>query len=165
MIASGTAQEYWTVGGYHETDLDLCTPLVQEAIRALEEAGFSREGRHWRRKDVAVAVEFPDSRIDGDEGRTVLVRAGPGRARVIGVEDLYLDRLRQATATEDLEGDAFHMALAIAGARFAAIDWRYVRRRIREIEEDERSVGASMRRLHSKILRRVRREMTGPEEG
>jgi hypothetical protein len=108
-----------------------------------------------------VAVEFPDTRIDGDEDRIDRIRVGGGIAAIIGVDDLYLDRLRQATAPlanveETIE---FHSALAVAAGAFDRIDRRYVLRRFREIERSEGPIGQRMRRLDSRIRRRVRSAM------
>ncbi|MDQ4107410.1 MAG: hypothetical protein M3138_01215 [Actinomycetota bacterium] len=61
--------------------------------------GFRKRGRHWFHDASKVAVEFPDTRIDGDEGRTERIRVGGGTAAMIGIDDdLYLDRLRPAKA-------------------------------------------------------------------
>jgi hypothetical protein len=157
IVVGGTAEEFWTADEYHETDLDLCVRVDAESERRLRSIGFVREGRHWIRDDIAVAVEFPDSRIDGDLGRTVLKRFRGGAARIIGVDDLYVDRLRQATVQEHHEGIEFHSALAVLAACFEQIDSSYVRRRIDRIVDAEQVVGRSMRRIDSKLRRRVRK--------
>lgn len=161
VIVGGTAEEYWTADDYHQTDLDLCASITPESRNRLIRAGFRQEGRHWLRDDIAVAVEFPDSRIDGDFSKTVLVTVAGGAARVIGIDDLYIDRLRQATVREEQEGVEFHSALAVAAGCFDVIDWPYVRLRIREISESPREgqVGVAMRKLDSKIRRRVRKSV------
>src|SRR2546425_594437 len=138
----GTAEEYWTAAEYHETDLDICLYLTPKDRAALEALGFRREGRHWKHARINVAIEFPDSRIDGDEGRAVEEPVGGGAARIIGLDDLYLDRLRQATVDERREGIEFHSALAVVAARYEEIDLRYVRRRLEEIQDREGPVGA-----------------------
>lgn len=160
-MVGGTAEEYWTADEYQQTDLDLCVLLDAKGKRILTDAGFKQHGRHWVREDIAVAVEFPDSRIDGDVSRTVLVPVGGGAARLIGVDDLYLDRLRQATVREEAEGTEFHSALAVAVACFEQIDWGYVRKQIDEALKSESVAGKSMRRLDSKIRGRVRRLARG----
>jgi hypothetical protein len=161
IVVGGTAEEYWTAAEYHETDLDLCAYLTREDRAVLTGLGFRREGRHWTHPRINVAAEFPGSRIDGDEARTIEVPVGPGAARVIGLDDLYLDRLRQATIDERREGVEFQAALAVVAARYEDIDWPYVRGRIEAISDTEGSVGGSMRRLDSKIRRRVRARL-GP---
>jgi hypothetical protein len=159
----GTAEEYWTADEYHQTDLDICVPLTTGDEAALRRFGFRKRGRHWS-LDLAsaiVAVEFPDSRIDGDESRTVEPRIGPGRPRIIGLDDLYLDRLRQATMSTH-EGVEFHSALAVVAAAYDEIDWRYVRKRLRKIADDNPALGDPMKRLDSRIRRRVRRVLSEP---
>ncbi len=74
-------------------------------------------------------MEFPEPFIDGDESRTHEATVGPGRARIIGLDDLYLDRLRRSTVSE-FEGIEFHSALAVAAAAFENVDWGYVRSRL-----------------------------------
>ena len=70
-----------------------------------------------------------------------------------------MDRLRQATIDERGEGIEFKSALAIMAARHDQIDRRYVAERI--ALEDVR-IGPLMKRLDSKIRRRVRRALTEP---
>jgi hypothetical protein len=164
IVVGGTAEEFWTAAEYHETDLDLCVPLDQGDRRRLGELGFRREGRHWvwGREGRWVAVEFPDSRIDGDEARTREVPVGSGSARVIGLDDLYVDRLRQATIHEEREGVEFASALAVVATRYDDIDWPYVRTRIADITRAEGEVGRMMKRVDGRVRRRVRRRIGEP---
>jgi hypothetical protein len=157
IVVGGTAEEYWTAAEYHETDLDVCAPRSKSDREALEDLGFDFQGRQWLVSlgPYWVAVEFPESRIDGDEDRVVTVRSKGGVARVIGLDDLYLDRLRQATMSVR-EGVEFRSALAVAAARYDDIDWRYVRRRLNEIERSDPSLANEMRKIDSRIRRRVR---------
>lgn len=159
VVVGGTAEEFWTAREYHETDLDLVGALRDDDRTKLHELGFSREGRHWVHDTVPIAVEFPESRLDGDVGRTRLEALGEGSARIIGVDDLYVDRLRQATSRERREGIEFDSALAVAAACYEIIDWPYVRSRIADTIEDEAFIGEPMRRIDAKIRRRVRREL------
>jgi len=155
VVVGGTAEEFWTEAEYHETDLDIVVPLRPQDLKALEGLGFIESGRHWVIGNVA--VEIPESKLDGDLERTHIERIGKGAVRIIGVDDLYLDRLRQATSREDAEGIEFHSALAVAAAQFRSIDWAYVRERIRHEPEYIRD---SMKRIDAKIRRRVRRELS-----
>src|SRR5207249_9443090 len=105
------AEDLYAHDLYNPTDLDLCAPLTKVDLRRLADLGFKREGRHWSHVAIAVAVEFPDDHIDGDESRTIEVDVGGGAARIIGIDDLYLDRLRQATMTEADHDISFKGAL------------------------------------------------------
>jgi hypothetical protein len=125
----------------------------------LRHLGFHKRGRHWEHEASGVAVEFPDKRVDGDYLRTMEVAVAFSSARVIGLDDLYFDRLRQATTTEHA-GIEFHSALAVVAARYDDIDWEYVRGRIGGISESEAFVGRSMKRIDARIRRRVRRALS-----
>jgi hypothetical protein len=151
----------WTADEYHETDLDLCAPFGATEQRVMRKLGFRRDGRHWERRGLAVAVEFPESRLAGDINRTRLHNVGEGAARIIGIDDLYLDRLRQATHKDHVEGVEFHSALAVAAAGYGVIDWAYVEECIAQEAETSMALAGSMRRLDRKLRRRVRASL-GP---
>lgn len=157
IVVGGVAEDYYTGDRYKPTDLDLCAFLKPKDKERMRELGFEREGRHWYHEGIRIAVEFPDDRIDGDESRTELVDFGEGAARIIGLDDLYLDRLRQATMTDSVEDIAFVGATAVAASRFEDLDWKYIRRRIRDIRSTERGVGESMDRLNERVRRKARR--------
>ena len=159
VVVGGTAEEFQSGAQYHETDLDVCGIVSVRERESLRSLGFRKRGRHWYHDASHVAVEFPDDRIDGDVDRIVRVEVDGGTAAIIGVDDLYLDRLRQATApTANVEGSTeFRSALAVASGAFERIDRRYVLGRIREIEMDEGRVGARMRALDSRIRRLAKR--------
>jgi hypothetical protein len=161
VVVGGTAEEFQSGAPYHETDLDVCGVASDEERALMRRLGFRKRGRHWFHDASRVAVEFPDTRIDGDPDRIERVEIGGGTAAIIGVDDLYVDRLRQATAPiSNVEGTIeFHSALAVAAGAIERIDRRYVLRRIREIERTERKVGERMRALDSGIRRRVRRAL------
>jgi hypothetical protein len=161
VVVGGTAEEFQSGAPYHETDLDLVGVVTAVERGALRSLGFRKRGRHWYHDTSHVAVEFPDDRIDGDVDRIERVDLGPGTAAIIGVDDLYLDRLRQATAPiANVEGSIeFHSALAVATGAFERLDRRYVLRRIREIEEREGRIGDRMRRLDRRIRHLAKRSM------
>jgi hypothetical protein len=167
VVVGGTAEEYQSGSPYHETDLDLCGVVTPDERARLRTLGFRKRGRHWFHDASNVAVEFPDTRIDGDESRIDRIRIARSTAAMIGVDDLYVDRLRQATAPlASVEGTIeFHSALAVATGGSDRIDRRYVLRRIREIESSEGSVGRRMRELDILIRRRVRRALADAEDG
>jgi hypothetical protein len=165
IVVGGTAEEIQSGSPYHETDLDLCGVVAPDERAVLRGLGFRKRGRHWFHDASKVAVEFPDTRIDGDEARVERIRVGGGTALMIGIDDLYLDRLRQAAPLANVEGSIeFHSALAVAAGGLDRIDRRYVLARIRQIEGSEGRIGERMRQLDSRIRRRVRRALA-PEEG
>ncbi len=124
---------------FGEPDTPTDRSIRQERVRAAL-AGYRFDP--WEREPTSA------------EARTLIA---DGVARIIRVDDLYLDRLRQATMQEDHEGIEFHSALAVAAACFDRIDWCYVESRIAALSGEEATIGQAMRRLDSLLRRRVRR--------
>lgn len=62
---------------------------------------------------------------------------------MIGCEDLYLDRIRQATVNWPREDISFDAAVEVAITNFPRMDWEYVRNRIKVAKEEEPKVGTS----------------------
>jgi hypothetical protein len=158
IVVGGTAEELYTAAEYHETDLDLVGWLTRdEEEQLLPELGFKKWNRHWFHEASKVAVEFPESRLAGDESRVLRRRVKNGTAVVIGVDDLYLDRVRQSTVSEHENTTEFASALAVGVAATEAIDWRYVARHIQETRRADPVLGKRMSRVDSIIRRKARK--------
>jgi hypothetical protein len=159
IVVGGTAEEYWAGGEYHPTDLDLCPRPTPKDVKALQSVGLRKSGRHWTRDDLPVAVEFPGS---GDDiQRTVVVKVAGISIRIISCEDLYLDRVRQATVAWPREGVSFDSALEIALTNYVTMDWDFVRGRLRVIVSTERAVGTLMASVNRRVRARARRGAAG----
>ncbi len=164
VVVGGTAEEFWTRDEYHQTDLDLVTPLLRKDQDTLRSLGFRKEGRHWWHARSHVAVEFPSAVLDGDVARVhAHAVAGDAIAFLISNEDLYLDRVRQATMSWPRQDVNFHSALAVAAAGIERIDWKYVRARLLVIASKEPDTGALMKKIDSNVRREVRRKLSQPE--
>lgn len=155
IVVGGTAQEYWAGGEYHPTDLDLCPRPSAGDVKALVAVGLRKQGRHWVRDDLPVAVEFPGSGDDIE--RTVVLNVDGVPILMISCEDLYVDRVRQATASWPREDVSFDSAVEIALTNYATMDWDYVRDRMRAAVSTEPRVGALMAGVNRRARSRSRR--------
>jgi hypothetical protein len=163
IVVGGTAEDFWTVDEYHETDLDVVTwSLTEDEQSLLTTLGFQREGRHWVHLASAVPVEMPESTLKGDMSRVHREPAGPGYAPIISVEDLYLDRVRQSTMdSPNTELGTYQSALAIAASNYDRMDWTYIDEAIRA----ERDVAPEkMEEIDTRVRRTVRRRLTQPKK-
>lgn len=160
VVVGGTAEEFWGGHQYHETDLDLVAFLSTEGRAALLTLGFQRHGREWTRPGTSFVVEFPDTRIDGDVDLIEVARVGGGSVHIIGLDDLYVDRLKQATVNAPDEDIHFNSALAVATSRYVDINWTYVAKRIATTLKTEPLVGQAMRRVNRRIRARARRALS-----
>ncbi len=158
IVVGGTAEAYWAGGAYHPTDLDLCPAPEPRDLTALRAVGLRKVGRHWTRDDLPVAVEFPGSGDDIERTITVVIEGV--EVRIIGCEDLYLDRIRQATAGWPHEDLSFDSAFEIALTNYRNMDWDYVRERIATTARREPPVGETMLQVNRRVRARARRRAT-----
>lgn len=155
IVVGGTAEEYWAGMEYHPTDLDLCPHLTTKDTKALTALGLRKNGRHWSRSDLPVAVEFPGSGDDIE--RTVVVKVAGESVLMISCEDLYLDRLAHATVSWPREDVSFDSAFAIALTNYVRMDWDYVRSRLQLRAAAEPNVGRLMAAVNRRVRSRARR--------
>lgn len=159
IVVGGTAQEFYTRLDYHETDLDLVGWLSKEEEALLIRLGFERMGRHWFHEPSKVAVEFPGGRLAGEASRVHRRKLGKGTVALIGVDDLYLDRIRQATASPRESSTEFRSAVAVGLAASELIDWRYVDRHLRATRQSDPPLGKAMNRIDSAVRKRIRESL------
>lgn len=159
IVVGGTAEEFWTRDEYHETDLDICVRLTRKDREVLSSIGFKRDGRYWIHERVNVAVEIPEASIEGDEDRVVVESLGTGAATIIGVDDLYLDRLRQATVREEADDVHFQSAVAVVASNYDRLDWNYINAQIASTTEADEVLGRAMRKVNNRVRARVRRRL------
>jgi hypothetical protein len=155
IVVGGTAEEYWTRDEYHPTDLDLIPGPSSDDQEAFRKLGFKKEGRHWVRKDFPIATEFPHDE-SFEVRRTFDEKVDDVIVKVIGVDDLYLDRLSQSTATENVRDQHFASLLAVAVTNWDKLDWHYIDTRIAEIARAKPALGDSMRTMHRRCRRAAR---------
>ena len=155
IVVGGTAEEYWAGGEYHPTDLDLCPRPSPSDLKALASVGLRRSGRHWTREDLPVAVEFPGSGEDIE--RTVAVKVAGVSILMISCEDLYLDRVRQATVSWPREDISFDAAFELALTNYVTLDWDYIRARLRKAISSDRKVATLMSSVNRRVRSRARR--------
>jgi hypothetical protein len=155
IVVGGTAEEYWTGDEYHPTDLDLIPGPTKADREAFRKLGFKKEGRHWVREDIPIAIEFPHDE-SFEVRRTVDEKVTNVIVKIIGVDDLYLDRLGQSTSTMNVRDQHFSSLLAVALTNWDKLDWRYIGRRVAEITKEKPDLGASMKTMHRKCRRAAR---------
>ncbi len=130
VLVGGAAVEFYTAGGYMTLDVDVvCDSCVLDGPMA--ELGFTKEGRHWIREDLSIAIESPSTSLPNVEREHVLeVRLDDMSVFILGIEDLIIDRLNAYVHWKSKE-DGRWAAHLIAENR-DEIDWDYLRRRARE---------------------------------
>jgi hypothetical protein len=128
-VVGGQAVETYTAGQFRTGDIDIVTPDSKAAEEILERIGFEREGMVWLSKALGLAVHIVGlSPTNSEKAR--IIHAGPYQVRIVGVEDLIIDRLAAAKfwkSQVDLE-----QAKALWKGFRKQIDLQYLRKRARD---------------------------------
>lgn len=120
----------------------------QERRRRVERALGKDAFNPWDRNPAPPEVE--SLLADG------LTRERFDSQRTAGVEDLYLDRIRQTTMyPPGSEPTEFKGAVAVAVASHEDFDWKYVDQEIKTTEQNDPSLGKDMREVHNRARRRL----------
>ena len=155
ILVGGAAVELYTGGAYTTGDLDLVGTAGPSAARALSQAGFHRQGRHWIHEEGQVFLEFPSSALHEGE-RAVRLVVDSHDVLVVSPEDLIAERLAAWQ----------HWRSAIDGVNAWLVYWArrgsIDRRRLRQ-QAGIRKAEAALLTL-SQLARRASRRQPTPEE-
>lgn len=127
VIVGGQAVEFYTAGGYTTVDIDVAgaSEPIAETLAAW---GFERSGRHWYEEALGLVIEAPTAQLDVEAAGHVLeVEVRGVVTRLIGIEDLIVDRLAACVHWSDAESCMW--ARALVQAHVERIDVAYLRQR------------------------------------
>jgi hypothetical protein len=128
-LVGGQAVETYTAGQFRTGDIDIVTPDSKAAGEILKRIGFERKGMIWLNKDLGLAIHIVGLFAQNSE-KARIIHAGPYKVRIVGIEDLIVDRLAAAkfwNSQVDLE-----QATALWKGFRKQIDLQYLRRRARQ---------------------------------
>ncbi|MBI4918056.1 MAG: hypothetical protein HY825_19615 [Acidobacteria bacterium] len=91
ILVGRAAVELYTGGAYVTGDLDFVGHVPVSVARTLNDAGFTRRGRHWLHEPGQVFIEFPGDALD-EGGEAVRLRVGDFEVLTICPEDVLADR-------------------------------------------------------------------------
>lgn len=125
VVIGGCALSYYTREVYFTADIDLAYPDRDALDDVLKEIGFSKEGRYWINEELKTAIEAPASVLIGENSPLEVVEIEEGLyCRIIGIEDLLLDRLN-ACKYSNSEIDCEMLELMFMKYR-KELDWDYL---------------------------------------
>jgi hypothetical protein len=133
-VVGGQAVETYTAGQFKTGDIDIVTPNSKAAEEILKRMGFEREGMIWHSKALGFAIHtvglFPKN-----PEKARIIHAGPYQVRIVGVEDLIIDRLAAAKFSKSQVD--FEQAKVLRESFRKQIDLQYLRKRAREEEVED----------------------------
>jgi predicted nucleotidyltransferase len=132
IIVGGNAVEFYTLGAYATGDIDLICSDRKALGDLLQVWGFRREGRTWFDPDLDLYLEAPSEVLapEEDPGRVTEADVRGLTVRVVGIEDLIIDRLNAYVYWKSAHDGVWAQRLMIRHAD--SIDWTYLRKRARQ---------------------------------
>ena len=144
-VIGGCALSYYSREVYFTSDIDLAYSDREELDKVLSEIGFDREGRYWINEGLKIAIEVPAGVLIGEESPAEIVELGEDlRCRIIGIEDLVIDRLNACKYWKS-EIDCEMVELLLA-RYLKEIDWPYLEKKAAIPENNTLSELAELRR-------------------
>jgi hypothetical protein len=94
VVIGGCALSYYSREVYFTADIDLAYADREALDIVLKDVGFKKQGRYWVNEDLKIAIEVPSSVLIGEDSPVEIVEFEKGlQCRIIGIEDLIMDRL------------------------------------------------------------------------
>lgn len=96
VLVGGQAVETYTGGQFLTGDVDITTTDAKTTEEILMSLGFRKVSMIWLNQQLGVAIQIVGSILTGSLEKTRTIQTGPYNVKVIGVEDLIVDRLSHA---------------------------------------------------------------------
>jgi len=94
LVIGGCALSYYSREVYFTADIDLAYADREVLDSVLRSIGFEKKGRYWLNEDLKMAIEVPASVLADEDAPVEIVEFEEGlQCRIIGLEDLIIDRL------------------------------------------------------------------------
>lgn len=93
ILIGGAALEYYSLGGYATSDVDVAVPTDRAVDAVFAEMGFKKEGRYWVEQDLDLMFEAPAGILKGEDAALTKVKLEDLECYILGIEDLIIDRL------------------------------------------------------------------------
>ena len=125
VVVGSSAVEFYTAASYMTKDIDFIAKDDFQISKIMTSLGFSiGEGYTWFHPDTSVVIEFPKPPLLGDVSRLTEVKTEYGIARIIGVEDIILDRLKGREFWQDNN----ELPEMMIYSHYDSIDFAYLRK-------------------------------------
>lgn len=135
VIIGGCALSYYSREVYFTSDIDLAYDDREALDDVLKSIGFFRKGRYWINEDLNAAVEVPVSTLIDEESHVEIVEFDKGlQCRVIGIEDLLIDRLNACKYWKS-EADCEMVELLLRRYN-KELDWGYLKKKAERPENN-----------------------------
>ncbi len=140
VLVGGCAVEYYTLGGYATFDMDIVVENHARLDDVLQSLRFKKEGRHWFREDLDIAIECPSSNLSGETAAVTKVEIDGFIVYVLGLEDLIIDRLNAAVHWKSREDRRWTTELLLIGRGNLNLNYLAEKAKVNQTETELKNI-------------------------
>ncbi len=135
IVIRGCALSYYSREVYFTADIDLAYADREALDTVLRSIGFEKRGRYWVNEGLKMAIEVPASVLVGEDSPIEIADLGEGfYCRIIGIEDLLIDRLN---ACKHWKSEIDCEIVELLARRYVnELDWSYLEKKAAIPEND-----------------------------
>ncbi|MFX0135532.1 MAG: DUF6036 family nucleotidyltransferase [Candidatus Hodarchaeota archaeon] len=130
ILVGGQAAAFYTLGSYTTEDMDIVSNDSNAVSKLLEELKFEKTGRIWYNEEINIAIDLVSPYFTGSKEKLREVELENRYIKVIGVEDLIIDRLISYIQWK-VERDGL-VAKQLILLHYDDIDWEYLEGRAKK---------------------------------
>jgi len=135
VVIGGCALSYYAREVYFTADIDLAYSDRESLDAVLRNMGFQKAGRYWVNEELKLVVEAPASVLADEDAPLEIVELGEGLScRIIGIEDLIIDRLNACKYWKS-EIDC-EMSELLVNRYASEMDWDYMEKKAAKPENN-----------------------------
>jgi hypothetical protein len=134
ILVGGAAVEFYTLGGYATTDIDMVSDWTSKVKSIMLGLGFTlyEDRRHWEHADLDIFLEMPMPPLDGDLDRVLELDFDGLPLYVIAIEDIVIDRVCAFKNWKSKQDGRW--ARRLMHDQSDRIDWAYLVQRAKELD-------------------------------
>lgn len=135
-LVGGTAVAFYTSGQFTTGDIDITVTDTEKTVKLLQQMGFEKTGRIWLNQKLTLAIDIVDTSPSSKaKARTILIERF--QIKVVGVEDLIIDRLVAAKYWRNNPKYDIEQATVLFKAYLNSIDKQHINQLAREQHVDD----------------------------
>ena len=125
ILTGGSAVEFYTAGNYMTGDIDFHVYADADKERIMHELGFKGQLRNYHLEDEY--IEFVSTEYMGDRDRIITQFNEFGSVKIIGLEDILIDRVKGTKFSDQASPVYEEWALVLVYDNFNKLDWDYLK--------------------------------------
>lgn len=135
IVVGGNAVEFYTLGNYTTSDIDVIVDDYKKLGAVLKDWEFEKKGRHWISDEYDIVIESPSDRLSGSMDKVSEIEIKGLKVYLEGIEDIIIDRLNAFVHWKSKDDGEW--AKRMIELNKNKMDWDYLVKRAKEEQVEE----------------------------